>query len=60
MYASGKMPPREDALRVLKKVLREAEVEPMAEYMALEVISEYLKGEPLSDKTRHLLKMIGE
>jgi hypothetical protein len=60
LYASGNRPPREDCLRVLKKVLREAEVEPLAEYMALEVISGYLKGEPLPDKVRELLKVIGE
>lgn len=60
LYAGGNLPPREDCLRVLKKVLREAEVEPMAEFMALEVISEYLKGEPMSEKTRELLKMLDE
>ena len=60
IYASDRMPPRADCLRVLGKVLHEAKVEPLAEFMALEVISEYLKGEPMSDKTRQLLKMIGE
>lgn len=60
IFDSGRMPPREDCLRVLKKVLREAELEPMAEFMALEVISEYLEGEPMSEQTRKLLKLIGE
>jgi hypothetical protein len=60
MYAGPDAPPREAALRVMKKVLREAEVEPLAEYMALEVISEYLKGGVMSEKTRHLLSLIGE
>lgn len=60
MYTDDRMPSREDALRVMKKVLHEAEVEPLAEYLALEVISEYMKGDSLSAKTRHLLKLIGE
>jgi hypothetical protein len=60
LYSGPKSRPREDALRVMKKVLREAEVEPMAEFMALEVLSEYMKGEELTEGTRKLLQMIGE
>ena len=37
-----------------------AEMDHMAEQMALEVISVYLEGGPVSEKVRKLLKLIGE
>lgn len=45
---------------VATKVLREAEIEPLAEHMAIEVLFEYYRGLPLSGKVAHLLKLIGE
>jgi hypothetical protein len=58
-------PPRADApseearRRVARKVLREAEVEPMAKHMALEVLSDYLTGE-IRPGTAKLLGLLGE
>ncbi len=46
--------------KVAAKVLREAEIEPLAEHMALEVLFEYYRGLPLSDRVTRLLKLVGE
>lgn len=59
LYPNVDGTPIEERKRVAKKVLHEAKVEPMAEYMALAVLSEYLKGE-VSPQTAKLLKLIGE
>lgn len=44
--------------KVIRQVIREAEVEPMAEFMALEVLSDYLKGTDMRPSTLHLLKLL--
>lgn len=59
LYPIETGPSMDDRKRVAKKVLQEAKVEPMAEYLALAVLSEYLKGET-SPQTAQLLKLIGE
>ena len=59
LYPIDTGPSIEDRKRVAKKVLYEAKVEPMAEFMALAVLSEYLKGE-VSPQSAKLLKLIGE
>lgn len=49
-----------DRRRVAQKILREALVEPMAEYMALQVLDEYLKGGEFTPTTAKLMKLLGE
>lgn len=46
--------------RVIAKALHEAEVEPMAEFMALELLSDYLKGGPMRPSSEKLLNLLGE
>jgi hypothetical protein len=59
LYPSPPSLPDETRRRVARKVLQEAEVEPMVEQVALGVLGEYLAGQP-SQQTLKLLKLLGE
>jgi hypothetical protein len=50
----------EDKKRVIRKVMQEAKVEPLAELLGIEFLMEYLPGTELSPKHQKLLKLLGE
>lgn len=60
LYPESEGIPEEDRKRVIGKAMQEAQLEPMAEVIALEVISGYLQGRPVEPKIAKLLELLGE
>lgn len=60
LYEWDSPPTVAERKRMIKKILREAEVEPMAEFMALELLADYLNGGEMNEKNRNLMQLLGE